>query len=116
MDKVETLKKNYEFKNVLNKGKFYIKNQIIVYITKNKKEKNFIGIAINTKICNAVKRNRIKRLIKENYRLIQKNLEQGFNIIFLINKKVSIDEVNFFEIRQEMYNIFKEANILKKEE
>ena len=35
MRKIDTLKKNYEFKNVLNKGKFYRGNYITIYITKN---------------------------------------------------------------------------------
>ena len=37
MKKINTLKKNYEFKNVLNKGKFYKGKYITIYITKNKK-------------------------------------------------------------------------------
>lgn len=53
MKSILTLKKNYEFKNVLDKGKAYYGNQIIVYINKNKKEKNILGIAINTKLCKA---------------------------------------------------------------
>ena len=36
MKRISTLKKNYEFKNVLSKGKFYIGNQVIIYILKNK--------------------------------------------------------------------------------
>ena len=42
MRKIDTLKKNYEFKNVLDKGKFYRGKYITFYITKNKKEKNII--------------------------------------------------------------------------
>ena len=50
MRKIKTLKKNYEFKNVLNKGKFYLGKQIIIYISKNKVNENRIGIAISTKL------------------------------------------------------------------
>ena len=31
MKKIKTLKKNYEFKNVLLRGKFYIGKQISIY-------------------------------------------------------------------------------------
>ena len=113
MKKIETLKKNYEFKNVLNKGKYLVKKQIIVYITKNKKEKNIIGIAINTKLCNAVNRNKLKRLIRENYRLLQPMLENGYNIVFLWNKKTSIDKANSKIIKNDMIEAFKDFRILK---
>ena len=39
MRKIDTLKKNYEFKNVLDKGKFFRGKYITMYISKNKKEK-----------------------------------------------------------------------------
>ena len=39
MKRINTLKLNYEFKNVFNRGKYYIGNQVIIYILKNKKMK-----------------------------------------------------------------------------
>ena len=67
MKKLKTLKKNYEFKNVLNKGKFYTGKQIIVYINNNKSNENIIGIAVSSKVGKAVKRNQ-----KESYKKINK--------------------------------------------
>lgn len=49
MRKIKTLKKNYEFQNVLTKGKFYIGKQITIYIAENKRQINQIGIAISKK-------------------------------------------------------------------
>lgn len=113
MKKLKTLKKNYEFQNVLNKGKFYIGKQITVYIVKNREEANRIGIAISSKTCHAVKRNNIKRKIRENYRLIAKELKQGYNIVFLWNKKVPVEQVDFHIINQDMTNAFSKAGMLQ---
>ena len=112
MKKMQTLKKNYEFENVLKQGKFYVGNQITIYITKNKENKNIFGIAISKKTCKAVKRNYIKRKIRENYRLIEKSLKKGYNIVFLWNKKVLIGDANFHIIKEDMEKLFKKAGLL----
>ena len=62
MKNTKTLKKNYEFKNVLNKGSFYSGKYIQAFIYKNNKSLNYIGLAISSKTANAVTRNNIKRL------------------------------------------------------
>lgn len=112
MRKIDTLKKNYEFKNVLDKGKFYRGNYITIYISKNKKAKNVIGIAVSKKIGKAVKRNRIKRLIRESYYLKRNQLEKGYNIVFLWNKKYFMD-CKCKQIQEDMYVLLKKAGLLK---
>lgn len=115
MRKIHTLKKNYEFKNVLKNGKYFIKDHVIVYINKNKINENVIGIAVNTKICNAVKRNKIKRIIRESFYKEKQNLKQGYNIVFLWNKRASVNNIDFYTIHSEIAEIFKEARIIEKD-
>ena len=114
MRKINTLKKNYEFKNVIKKGQFFVRKHIIIYLTKNNKNKNIIGIAINTKLCNAVKRNRIKRLIRESFYKEEKALKKGYNIVFLWNKKQPVENVEFQTVNKEMKEIFEEAELFEK--
>lgn len=112
MKKLKTLKKNYEFKNVLSKGKFFIGKYIIVYIKDNNKKENFIGIAVNTKIGKAVKRNRIKRVIRESYRINKDKLKKGKDIVFLWNKNANVSDANFYNINKEMLEIFGKAKMV----
>lgn len=112
MRKLKTLKKNYEFKNVLSKGKFFVGKYITIYIKDNNKKENFVGIAVNTKIGKAVKRNRIKRLIREGYRLNKEKIKKGKDIVFLWNKNAEIKNANFYNINEDMLKIFDKANMV----
>ena len=53
---METLKKNYEFKNVLTKGKFYNGNCIEIFVLKSNKNSSSLGIAVQKKSCQSRKK------------------------------------------------------------
>lgn len=111
MRKIKTLKKNYEFKNVMSRGKYCCGKFITIYITNNKLEKNVIGIAVSTKSAKAVKRNRIKRLIRENYRLKKEKIAKGNNIVFLWNQRNKIEDTKYEDIEKDMDIIFKKLDL-----
>lgn len=74
-----------------------------------------LGIAIGKKVANSVYRNKIKRLIRENYRLLEKKITLGNCFVILWNKKVEVKEANFYIIKEDMEKIFKKINILMEE-
>ena len=111
MKNIKTLKKNYEFKKVFQKGKVFTSENIKIFISKNNTEENRIGIAISVKADNAVNRNRVKRLIRENYRLMSSKLRKGYNIIFLWNKNSDIEKMNFKIIQEDFLKLFKKSNM-----
>ena len=115
MKKTVMLKKNYEFRKVLSKGKYYTGEFIEALILSNTKGINSLGIAVNTKLGTAVERNRIKRLFRECYYLFEENLLDGQEIVFLWKKKQPIEKATFNNIKTDMENIFDKAKILKKE-
>ena len=116
MKKTEMLKKNYEFKTVLSKGKFYKGIEIEIFILKNNKKRNFLGIAIGTKNGKAYQRNRAKRIIRECYSSFENSIKDGNSIVILMNKKFEIKNIKFSDVLKDMENIFLKAEILKKED
>lgn len=116
MKKTKMLKKNYEFKNVLGKRNYYGGKYIEIFLMNNKEEINYIGIAVSKKIANSVQRNQIKRYIREAYRSLESEIKEGYSIVIMWKKKISIDYASYETIKNDLLFILKRANILKIEE
>jgi len=116
MKKTRMLKKNYEFRKVLSKGNYYTGKYIEAFIKKSKRQDlNFLGIAISVKIAKAVKRNYIKRRIRENYRFYEESIKTGYQIVFLWKKKVDIKKSSFHNIKKDMKYIFDKAKMIEED-
>ena len=111
MKKTKMLKKNYEFKHVLSKGKYFSGKNIDAFIKDNNKDCNLVGLAISVKTAKAVKRNHIKRLIRENYKILEPQIKTGKSIVFLWKKNVDIKYATFENIKKDMNYIFDKAQI-----
>lgn len=114
MKKTKMMKKNYEFRFVLTKGSYYKGNYIEAFIKENRKKYNLLGVAVSVKTAKAVRRNRIKRLIRESYRKIEEDLNIGQSIVFLWKKGISIDDACFKNVNLDMNEIFKKAKMLNR--
>jgi len=107
MNKEKTIKKNYQFRWIIKKGKKVSKKTVRVFITNNKEKKNKMGIAIKKNIKSAILRNRVKRVIREVYRLEEKKLKQHYNIIICFNT----DSVNYDDIYSDIKKAFYELDM-----
>lgn len=112
MKKTVKLKKNYEFNNTFKRGKYFSGNLIECFYIKNNKNINYVGIAISSKLCNAVKRNRIKRIIREAYTNLEKVINTGNTFVFLLKKKTEVEECNYNNVMQDIKDIFKKMGII----
>jgi ribonuclease P protein component len=79
----ESLKKNRDFQTVYRNGKSLANRYLIMYIMENNTDRNRIGISVSKKVGNSVVRHRIKRLIKESYRIQEEQFKDGFDIVII---------------------------------
>jgi len=83
MQHTVSLTKNFEFKRLYNKGKSAASKCVAVYCIRNRTTKNRIGITVSSKLGGAVKRNRIRRRLKEIYRINEHTLHTGYDIVLV---------------------------------
>ena len=115
MKKTKMLKKNYEFKNVLNRGKYYSGKYIAIFIKKNNKNINFLGIAVSSKLGKAVKRNYVKRIIRENYKQIEEHVKTGYDIVFIWKKQQEKGQACYHFVEEDIQKVFKDARLFFEE-
>ena len=107
----ESLKSNEDFRTVYKKGRSFANKYIIIYILGNDQDKNFLGISVSKKVGNSVVRHRVKRLLKENYRLHEDMLNSGFNIAVIA--RPAARDADFKQIEKAMIHLFSLHKILK---
>ena len=106
-----SLKKNHEFRRLYNKGKSAASQYAVVYCRRNGKSENRLGITVSTKIGGAVQRNRIRRRLKEIYRLNEQELAPGYDIVIVARMKSRF--AGFHEIGSSILTLFKKLGITK---
>ena len=87
--KNERLLKRGDFVNLNRAGsRHYTEHFVVIYI-KNSLGITRLGITVGKKIGKAFKRNRIKRLIREFFRLNKSDLIQGYDISIIVKSDMS---------------------------
>ena len=82
MKQTISLNKNELFLQVYKKGKRSYHRNFILYYLPNGTSINRLGIKTGKKLAGAVGRNRIRRLVKESYRLLEPELKRGYDFVF----------------------------------
>ena len=107
--KIFALSKNEDFKNLLQKKKISNKYVTIFYgILKNKKiEKLNISFVTKKKIGNAVKRNKIKRRLRNIINDATKKMTIKFNYSYLVIAKPTMLDNEYTNIKETLLKEFK---------
>ncbi len=110
--KINSLKKENDFKNVFNHGDVFGNRTFVMYFLKNKLEVNRIGIIVSKKISKkAVVRNKIRRQIKEAYRLNEEKITSGYDIILIARE--AIKTIDYQKIEKSLMHLFYKKNLLR---
>lgn len=81
MDARVTVKENSDFRRIYRRGRSAVSGGVVVYCLKNRKGMSRLGVTVSTKLGHAVVRNRVRRRLRELYRLHKAELLPGYDLI-----------------------------------
>ena len=84
-----TIKKNRDFRRLYASGKTAANAYLAVYCRRNKLGVNRIGLTVGTRIGKAVVRNRVRRLIRESYRLREESILRGYDLVIVARSRTA---------------------------
>jgi ribonuclease P protein component len=107
-----SLNKNHEFRRLYSKGKSYASSLLVIYCNRNRGASNRLGITVGSKVGKAVRRNRVRRRLREIYRLNEGHLCKGWDIVVVARAKAA--EASYWDIESEFLNAAGRLGLLKK--
>ena len=107
----ESLRKNQQFQFVYKNGKSYANKYMVMYVKKNGLEINRLGISVSKKVGNSVVRHRVKRLIKESYRLHENIFNSGLDIVIV--GRMGAATVGYEEVESALLHLGKLHKMIK---
>lgn len=91
LNKNEIIRSKKDFNRIYTKGRSVAVRDMVIYILNDARCNGKVGFAAGTKLGCAVVRNRVKRLLRETFRLSKKNIRRDCAII-LVGRKSLIDK------------------------
>ena len=101
-----TVKENYEFRRLYQKGASAVGGGMVLYCRKNRLGRNRLGLVSSTKLGHAVVRNRVRRRFRELYRLHKPEMQPGYDVILVARGRAvrstyqQLDETYLHLLRQ----------------
>ena len=82
------LRKSTEFRRIFSRGRRAATRFFVIYSMPNRLTLSRVGIQVNAKIGSAVRRNYIKRMVRETFRKMKNEFRQPVDLIFIAEKQI----------------------------
>ncbi len=113
MDPSVTVKENYEFRRIYRKGRSAVSPQLVIYCQRNRRGHSRLGVSVSTKLGCAVVRNRVRRRIREIYRLNKAKMLPGYDLIVVA--RVRAVETDYQKLDRTYLRLLEQLDLLRED-
>lgn len=114
MVSTQSLKQNHLFRRLYQRGKSAAGRYVVVYCRKNGLPYNRLGLTVSTKVGHAVVRNRIRRRLREAYRLSEGQFLSGYDIVVVARTRAA--SATYQELSQGLIAASRKLGLIRKEQ
>jgi ribonuclease P protein component len=82
------LRKSNEFRRIFSQGRRITNRFFVIYLLPNRLTISRLGIQVKAKIGSSVRRNYIKRMVRETFRKMKHDFRQPVDLIFIAEKEI----------------------------
>ena len=111
MRTTQTICENRLYRRLYKSGKSVVTPLFVLYFRKNGRENNRLGITTSTKVGKAVQRSRCRRVLREAYRLLEPEMESGYDFILVARSRTATVSMN--AVKEMLKNVLERQGAMK---
>ena len=113
MKKTAPLKENHLFRRAYNRGKSAADSRLALYVRRNGQKTNRLGFTVSTKVGCAVVRTRVRRRLREIYRLNEDRLVSGADVVVVARVRAASSD--YHQMERSFLKLADKLGLVKKE-
>lgn len=107
-----SLKENHLFRRLYAKGKSAVSPALAVYVRPNHHSRSRLGITVGTKVGKAVRRNKVRRRIREAYRIHEEAMAPGYDLVVVA--RIRAAHAPYGEIERDLLRLLDRLGVYDK--
>ena len=105
------LKQNYLFRRLYSRGRHRADSFLAMYCRRNGTQRNRVGITVSAKLGKAVRRNRVRRRLREIYRLNEERFRPGQDIVIVARSRAM--QASYRQLEQSCLTLAEQLHLLR---
>jgi ribonuclease P protein component len=110
MRHTESLRLNRDFKRVYARGRNAVSGLLALYAKPNRLAVARLGLTVGAKLGGAVQRNKVRRRLKEAYRLHEREFISGVDIVIVA--RVKAGQATYAELERDLSRLMRRLDLV----